>query len=283
VITKEYPFHAPRTLEDAFHLLQRYGEEAKLLAGGMSLVPLMTLGLVQPEAVISLNRLRELDYVREDGDCLRIGAMTHHDGVRTHALIRRHCPVLAEAAGLIGDPQIRHRGTVGGSLAHADPAADYAPAMLVLSARFHIRSLGGERTVAAKEFFKGLMQTDLKRDEILTEVVIPKLAEGTGSAYRRLHRVEGGFAIVAGAAVIEPGYAAARVGLSGVGPHAVLVDVSRHLGQGASAQALEAIAQDVFAASADAYGDLNGDAEYRREMAKVYARRAIEAAAAAMT
>lgn len=283
MITKEYPFHAPRTLEDAFHLLQRYGEEAKLLAGGMSLVPLMTLGLVQPEAVISLNRLRELDYVREDGDCLRIGAMTHHDGVRTHALIRRHCPVLAEAAGLIGDPQIRHRGTVGGSLAHADPAADYAPAMLVLSARFHIRSLGGERTVAAKEFFKGLMQTDLKRDEILTEVVIPKLAEGTGSAYRRLHRVEGGFAIVAGAAVIEPGYAAARVGLSGVGPHAVLVDVSRHLGQGASAQALEAIAQDVFAASADAYGDLNGDAEYRREMAKVYARRAIEAAAAAMT
>jgi carbon-monoxide dehydrogenase medium subunit len=283
MITKEYPFHAPRTLQDAFRLLQRYGEEAKLLAGGMSLVPLMTLGLVQPGAVISLNRLRELDYVREEGDCLRIGAMTRHDVVRTDALIRQHCPVLAEAAGFIGDPQIRHRGTIGGSLAHADPAADYPPVMLVVNALLCIRSLDGERTVAAKDFFKGLLQTDLERGEILTEVVIPKLAKGTGSAYRRLHRVEGGFAIVASAAVVELGFTAARVGLSGVGPHAVLVDVSGHLGRGAGDEALEAVAREVFTASRDAYGDLNGDAEYRREMAKIYAKRALLAAAAATT
>jgi carbon-monoxide dehydrogenase medium subunit len=281
MITKEYPFHAPRTLEEAFRLLQRYGEDAKLLAGGMSLVPLMTLGLAQPEAVISLNHLRDLDYVREDGECLRIGAMTRHDGIRTHALVRQHCPVLAEAAGCIGDPQIRHRGTIGGSLAHADPAADYPPVMLAANALFRIRSLDEERTVAAKDFFKGLMRTDLERGEIFAEVILPKMAPGTGSAYRRLHWVEGGFAIVASAAVIEPGFKAARIGLSGVGPHAVLVDASRHLGSGPTDEALEAIAAEVLAASADAYGDLKGDAEYRREMAKVYAKRAIRAAAAA--
>jgi carbon-monoxide dehydrogenase medium subunit len=283
MITKEYPFHAPQKLEEAVALLQHYGGDAKLLAGGVSLVPLMTLGLVQPEAVISLNHIRELDYVREDGDYLQIGAMTRHDSVRADSLIRQYCPVLAEAAGFIGDPQVRHRGTIGGSLAHADPAADYPPVMLVLNALLRIRSQNGERTVAATDFFKGLLQTDLGRGEILTEVVVPKLAKGSGSAYRRLHRVEGSFAIVASGAVIEPGFKAARVALSGVGPQAVLLDVTRHLAGGVSDEALQAIARDTVAASADAYGDLNGDAEYRREMAKVYAKRAIKAAAEAMT
>ncbi|MET0153389.1 MAG: xanthine dehydrogenase family protein subunit M [Candidatus Binatia bacterium] len=283
MITKEYSFHAPQKLEEAIALLQHYGEDAKLLAGGVSLVPLMTLGLVQPEALISLKHIRELDYVREAGDHLRIGAMTRHDRVRADSLIRQHCPVLAEAAGFIGDPQVRHRGTIGGSLAHADPAADYPPVMLVLNALLRIRNQNGERTVAATDFFKGLLQTDLGRGEILTEVVVPKLAKGSGSAYRRLHRVEGSFAIVASAAVIEPGFKAARVGLSGVGPKAVLLDVTRHLAGGVSDEALQAIARDTVEASADAYGDLNGDAEYRREMAKVYAKRAIKAAAEATT
>jgi aerobic carbon-monoxide dehydrogenase medium subunit len=282
MITKEFSFHAPHELEEAVALLRRYGSEAKLLAGGMTLVPLMTLGLVEPEAVISLNHVRGLDYVREDGDWLRIGAMTRHAAVRSDVLIRRYCPVLAEAAGSIGDTQIRHRGTIGGSLSHADPAADYPPVMVATNARLRIRGAEGERTIAANEFFKGLLETDLRPGEILTEVEVPKLANGSGSAYRRLHRVEGSFPIVAAAAVITPGFTGCRLGLAGVGPRAVLVDASRHLAAGVSEKALEAIARDVAAASREAYGDLNGDAEYRREMAKVYAGRAIRAAAEAM-
>jgi carbon-monoxide dehydrogenase medium subunit len=267
MITKEFPFHAPHELEEAVALLRRYGSGAKLLAGGMTLVPLMTLGLVEPEAVISLNHVRGLDYVREDGDRLRIGAMTRHAAVRSDVLIRRYCPVLAEAAGSIGDTQIRHRGTIGGSLSHADPAADYPPVMLATDARLRIRGAEGERTIAANDFFKGLLQTDLRPGEILTEVEVPKLAKGSGSAYRRLHRVEGSFPIVAAAAVITPGF---------------LVDANRHLAAGVSEKALDAIGRDVAAASTEAYADLNGDAEYRREMAKVYAGRAIRAAAEAI-
>jgi carbon-monoxide dehydrogenase medium subunit len=282
MITKEFAFHAPRQLDEAVALLRHYGSEAKLLAGGMSLVPLMTLGLVEPEALVSLNHVLGLDYVREDGDRLRIGTMTRHDTVRGHSLVRRYCPLLAEAAASIGDPQIRHRGTIGGSLAHADPAADYPPVMVATNARLRLRSAEGERTIAAKGFFKGLLQTDIRVGEILTEVEIPKLADGSRSAYRRLQRVEGSFPIVAAAAVIEPGFAASRVGVAGIGPRAVLLDTSRHLATGVSVEALEAVGRDVAAASTEAYGDLNGDVEYRREMAKVYAGRAIRAAAESM-
>ena len=280
MISQEFEFHAPRKLSDALGLLQRYGDDAKVLAGGMSLVPIMTLGLIQPKVVISFNHIDGLDYINEDKDGLRIGALTRHFSVLNNKLIQKYCPLLTEAAPHIGDVQVRHRGTIGGSLAHADPAADYPPIMLVMNAQFKLQSAKGERTVKARGFFKGLMQTNLEQGEVLTEIQIPKLADGFGSAYLRLHRVEGSFPIVNAAAVIEKGFKAARLGLGGVGQTAVMVDVSKRLAKGLDDAALKGVSDDAYAASADAPGDLNGNADYRRAMIRVFAQRAVKAAAA---
>ena len=282
MITKEYAFHAPRTLEEVFSLVERYGDDAKVLAGGMSLVPMMTLGLVQPEAIISLNHLPNLDYIREDAGSICIGAMTRHHAVVSDPTIRRHCPLLAEAARYIGDVQVQHRGTIGGSLAHADPAADYPPVMLVLGVQFRLQSKKGERIVKAADFFQGLLQTVLEPGELLTEIRIPKPAHEAGTAYLRLHRVEGNFAIVNAAAMIENGFKGARLGLAGIGPKAILLDVSEHVAKGLTEAALRGIAADVSAASSEAFRDLNGGEDYKRAMARVYAQRAVQAAAAHM-
>ena len=281
MISKEYSFHAPKKLEEALSLLTRHGDDAKVLGGGMSLVPVMTLGLMQPEVIVSLNHVPGLDYVKEDGSTIRIGALTRHEKIRTDSVVQRNFPLLSQAASFIGDVQVRHRGTIGGSLAHADPAADYLPVMLVLGAQFRLQSTKGERIVKASDFFKGLMQTVLQPAELLTEVQIPKLKDGAGSSYQRLHRIEGNFAIVNAAAVVEKGFASARVALGGVGPKPVLIDVSRRLTKGLSDDALRGISDDAFDASYEAYGDLNGDSEYRRAMARVYVQRVIRAAAAA--
>ena len=280
MISTEIDFQTPKKLSEVLSLLQLYGADAKILAGGMSLVPMMTLGLLHPERVISLNHVEGLDYVRDDGKVLRVGALTRHATIRSNALIKQHVPLLAEAAEFIGDPQVRNRGTIGGSIAHADPAADYLPVSLAVGAQYRLQKANGERTVAAKDFFRDLMTTLLADDELLTEVVFPKLASGAGSSYQRLHRVEGNFAIVSAAAVVEPGLNGARISLGGVGPIPVLIDVGARLARGASDAALDAIANDAFAASGEAYGDLNGDAAYRRAMARVYARRAAKVAAA---
>ena len=279
MISQEFEFHAPKQLSEALNLLQRYGDDAKVLAGGMSLVPLMTLVLLQPKVIVSFNHIRELDYVNEDKTTLRIGAMTRHSTIRTNSLIGRYCPLLSEAAAYVGDVQVRHRGTIGGSLAHADPAADYQPVMLVTGAQVKLQSAKGERVVKLRDFLKGLMQTDLQASELLTEIQIPKLADGSGSSYQRLHRVEGNFAIVNAAAVIEKGFKAARLALGGVGETAVLVDVSKRLSKGVNDEALRGVSDDAYAASHDAYGDLNGDAAYRKAMARIYAQRVIKAAA----
>jgi carbon-monoxide dehydrogenase medium subunit len=279
MISKEYAFEAPKQLSDALGLLEKYGDDAKVLAGGMSLVPTMTLGLVQPEVVISLNHIPNLDYVKEAGNVLKIGALTRHDTVRKHPLVRQHCPLLSEAATCIGDVQVRHRGSIGGSVAHADPAADYPPVMLVLGAQFRLQRAKGDRTVPASAFFKDLMQTALEPGELVTEIEVPKLPAGAGSSYLRLHRVEGNFAIVAAAAVVERGCKSVRLGLAGVGPKAVALDVTARFTKGVTDAALDAVRADAMAASGDAYGDLNGDADYRRAMAQVFAVRAIRAAA----
>jgi aerobic carbon-monoxide dehydrogenase medium subunit len=281
MISKEYSFHAPKKLDEALSLLARHGDDAKVLSGGMSLVPVMTLGLVQPDVVVSLNHIPGLDYVKDEGGTVRIGALTRHEKIRSDPLVQRSFALLSQAAAFIGDVQVRHRGTIGGSLAHADPAADYLPVMLVLGAQFRLQRAKGERIVNAGEFFKGLMQTVLQPAELLTEIQIPKLKDGAGSSYQRLHRVEGNFAIVSAAATVEKGFASARIALGGVGPKAVLIDVTHRLTKGLSDDALRGISDDAFDASYEAYGDLNGDSDYRRAMARVYAQRVIRAAAAA--
>ena len=279
MISKEYAFETPKQLSEALGLLEKYGDDATVLAGGMSLVPTMTLGLVQPEVVISLNHIPNLDYVKEDGPLLRIGALTRHDTVRKNPLIQKHCALLSEAATCIGDVQIRHRGSIGGSIAHADPAADYPPVLLVLGAHIRLQRAKGERTVAASAFFKDLMQTALEGGELVTEIQGPKLPPDAGSAYLRLHRVEGNFAIVAAAAVVEKAFRSVRLGLAGVGPKAVLVDVTARFRNGLTEEAMKGMRADALRASGDAYGDLNGDADYHRAMAQVYAERAIRTAA----
>ncbi len=279
MITQEFDFRAPHQIDEVLRLLADNADGAKLLAGGMSLVPMMTLGLVQPRMVISLNHLAGRAYVREDGAALLIGAGTAHAEIAHQPLVARHCPLLAEAARHIGDVQVRNRGTIGGSLVHADPAADYLPVMAAVGARMIVRGLKGTREIPAHAFFSGLMQTAVAPHELLVEIVVPRLRART--AYRRLHRIEGNFAIVNAAAVVEGAGGAARVAVGGVGPAPLTLDVSAELRGGASADALDAVAARVYQAAADAPEDLNATTEYRRRMAAVYARRALAAACAA--
>jgi carbon-monoxide dehydrogenase medium subunit len=262
VIADEYDFHRPRVLREALELLAVLGDDAKVLAGGMSLVPMMGLGLLAPEALISLNHMSGLDGVEEDGDRLRIGAMTRHASVMSHPLMLQHAPLFAEAARRIGDVQVRNRGTFGGSFAHADPAADYLPVAMVTGARFWVESTRGARSLEAAAFFEGMMSTALEPDELLVAVEVPKIARGAGVSYQRLHRVEGSFPIVAAAAVVEGG--AARLALGGVGPGPVAADL-----EGVAPDDDQAISDAAYEASRDAFGDLNGDASYRRAMARV--------------
>ncbi|HKQ00654.1 MAG TPA: xanthine dehydrogenase family protein subunit M [Actinomycetes bacterium] len=280
MISNEIEFHAPATLEEALGLLASDGDEVTVLSGGMSLVPMMNLGIVRPEKVLSLNKLSELGRVTERDGQLVIGALVRHTEVATHPLIRQHCPVLASAAGMIGDTQVRNRGTIGGSVAHADPAADYLPVLAALGGRVTLSSSAGERTLSPDEFFIDLMFTSREPEEIVTAVTVPKLAAGWRSAFTRLARVEGSFAIVNAAAVVAGDGGSAVVGLGGVGPTPLVVDVTGQLRGGVDEASLAAVGELVREAAKDASGDLMSDAGYRREMASVFARRACAAAAA---
>jgi carbon-monoxide dehydrogenase medium subunit len=278
VIATEFAFHAPTSVADALALLDRHRDRAKVLAGGMSLVPLLSLGLVHPEAVVSLNHVGNLDAIREVGNALRLGALARHDAIHRHPQVRRHLPLLSEAAAAIGDVQVRNRGSLGGSLVHADPAADYLGVMLVLHARFRLQRLGGERWLDAREFFADVMTTTLQPDELLTEIEIPKLPPGSGCAHERLRRVEGAFPIVTASVWIAPGLGEARLGLGGVGPRPCVLDITSELSQGVTASALTAIGEAADHAASGALADLNGSVEYRRAMARTLSRRAVRAA-----
>jgi carbon-monoxide dehydrogenase medium subunit len=238
----------------------------------MSMVPAMNLGISRPTVVISLNHLAELDYVREDGDVVRIGAMTRHARVLTDELIGEAFPLLRYAASVIGDVQVRNRGTIGGSIAHADPAADYLPVMLALGASFRIVSSSGEREIAARDFFLGVMETAMSPSELLVEIALPKLAAGTGTAYRRLARLEGSFPLANAAAVVNGGPALVAVGATTGAPFVFEVE---------DPEALDSVAEAAMAAAGNgAFDDVMASAGYRRAMAGVYARRAVEAALA---
>jgi carbon-monoxide dehydrogenase medium subunit len=270
MISNEIEFHRPSTLRAALDLLAADGDDVTVLAGGMSLLPMMNLGIVRPEKVLSLNRLGELAGVAERDGELVIGALVRHEAVATGPLVRRHCPLLAAAARVVGDVQVRNRGTIGGSLAHADPAADYLPALAAMGARVTLSSNRGERTQPVGEFLVDVMLTSREPDELVTSITVPKLPDGWGSAFRRLARVEGSFAIVNAAAVVAGDRSVATVALGGVGPRPVVLDVSAALD--------DAVGEAAFQAAAGATGDQLSDAGYRRQMASVLARRALRAA-----
>ncbi len=285
MIPAAFEYHTPKTLDDALKLLERHGDEAKVLAGGHSLLPMMKLRLAAPRYVVDLGKLRGLSYVRSDGETIAIGAMTTHAEIEAAGLLHSRCPLLPETAAEIGDVQVRNRGTIGGSLAHADPAADYPASVLALDAELVLMSSSGPRTVAAREFFVDLLTTQLRPGEILTEIRVPAAGKREGAAYAKLHQPASGFAIVGVAARIVLGgnskVESAAVGITGVGPKAYRAEaVEKALAGKKADEKTIADAARGAVKGIDALSDLHASAEYRREMAVVFARRAIERAAA---
>ncbi len=282
MIPASFDYHAPSTVEEAVGLLTEAGDDAKLLAGGQSLLPVLRLRLAAPEVVIDLGRVDELRGIRVDGDALVIGAMTPHHEIATDATIREHARVLCEAAATVADPQVRHRGTFGGALAHADPAGDMPAPVLALGGEMVVVGPGGRRTVPAADFFEDLFTTALAEDEILAEVRIPS-HRGWGGHYAKFTRVAQQWSIVAVAAAVraEAGtIAEARVALTNMGSTAVRATAVEEALVGAAAD--DETVRAAAARAADGTSpptDTNGDADYRRHLATVLTRRAVLAAA----
>ena len=284
MIPAAFDYHAPTTVEEALQLLATSGDDVKILAGGQSLIPVLRLRLAAPEVMIDLGKITELRGIRDDGDALVIGAMTPHSEVASSPLVRQHATVLAEAAETVADPQVRHRGTFGGALAHADPAGDLPAPVLALGAELEIAGPGGRRTVPAAEFFEGLFATAIGEDEILTQVRVPKHT-GWGGHYEKFTRVAQQWSIVAVAAAVRAeggSIAEARVALTNMGAVPIRAHAVEQAlrGQPATAQAVAA-ACAAAAEGTDPPTDLNGDADYRRHLAGVLTRRAVLAAAGA--
>jgi carbon-monoxide dehydrogenase medium subunit len=281
MIPAAFEYHAPTDLEEALQLLASSGD-VKVLAGGQSLIPILRLRLAAPEVIVDLGRIESLRGIREDGDALVIGAMTTHDMVARSELVSTHALLLTRAVQLVADPAVRHRGTFGGSLAHADPAGDLLATALALDASFVIVGPSGSRTVAAADFFQDLFTTAIGESEILTEVRVPKHT-GWGAHYEKFARIAQQWAIVAVAATvrIEGGtIAQACVGLTNMG--------SVPIRASATEQALVGLAPDAAAIAAAVAeiaegtrppSDINGDSDYRRHLAPVLARRSVLAAA----
>ncbi|HWL99492.1 MAG TPA: xanthine dehydrogenase family protein subunit M [Nocardioidaceae bacterium] len=283
MIPAAFDYHAPTSLDEALRLLGS-SDDVKVLAGGQSLIPVMRLRLAAPETVVDLGKIDQLRGIREDGDALVIGAMTPHAVVAKDPLVHEHARVLAEAAKTVADPQVRHRGTFGGSLVHADPAGDMPAPALALGAEFVVAGSGGTRTVAADDFFEGIFTTAVGEDEVLVEVRIPKHT-GWGGHYEKFTRVAQQWSIVAvGAAVrVEGGnIAEARIGLTNMGSTPIRARAVEEAlaGQPASAEAVRAAAARA-AEGTDPPSDTNGDADYRRHLASVLTGRAVLAAAGA--
>jgi aerobic carbon-monoxide dehydrogenase medium subunit len=284
VIPASFDYVAPTSVAEALAVLAEAGDDAKVLAGGQSLLPILRMRLNAPEKVVDLGRIEELRGVREDGDQLVIGAMTTYADVLASDLVRQHAGVLTDAIKEVGDPQIRHRGTVGGALVHADPAGDVGAPALALDAEFVITGTGGERTVAAGDFFRDLFETAVGEGELLTAIRIPKHT-GWGSHYEKFVRVVHQWSIVAVAATVRVdggSIAEARIGLTNMGstPLRATAVEQALVGKAATEEAVRA-ACAAAAEGTNPPSDLNGDADYRRHLATVLTRRAVLAAAGA--
>lgn len=262
--------------EHAIALLAEHGDDAKLLAGGHSLLPLMKLRLATPAVLVDVGRLRELSYVRDGGDHLAIGALTRHRDVETDALLLEHAPLLPRTASHVGDPQVRHRGTIGGSLAHGDPASDLPATVLALGGTLVAAGPDGTREIAADDFFLGFFETALREDELLTEIRVPKVT-GAGWSFQKFNRRAQDWAIVGVAAIHDPHGIGTRVGLVNMDARPVRAAATEQaLASGGSVADAAALAADGLEPPAD----LNGGVEYRRHLASVLVRRALTEAGA---
>lgn len=273
MIPARFDYEVAGSVEEAVRLLGE-SDDAKLLAGGHSLLPLMRLRFARPSLLVDIGRLSDLAYVRDAGDRVAIGALTRHHDLATSDVLARACPLLAFTAGQVGDPQVRHRGTIGGSVAHGDPASDLPAALLALDAELVATGPGGERTIPAADFFRGFLETALAPQELLTEIRVPKL--GGGSAYVKFNRRAQDWATVAVAVAVTDG--GARVALVNMGPtplRATAVEAALAGGAGLDEAAATA------AEGTSPPSDTNGSADYRRHLATVLTRRALEKALAA--
>ncbi len=285
MIPADFEYVAPTTLAEAVAALGEAGEDAKILAGGQSLIPVLRLRLAFPTTLVDLSRISELRGVTEEGDALVIGAMTKHSDVIEDPLVQQHAPLLAVATSTVADPAVRHRGTFGGALAHADPAGDLAAVALALDAELVAEGPGGRRTIAARDFFVDYLETTLSPDEILAAVRVPKLAGTWGVRYEKFNRVAQAWAIVGVAAAVrmEGGsIAEARIGLTNMGSTPVRPSQVEAALVGASDAAAVTAACSSVADGLTPPSDLGGQADYRAHLAKVLTARAV-AHAAGMT
>ena len=282
MIPREFQYHAPKTLPDALGLLQQLGDEAKVLAGGHSLLPMMKLRFAQPGHLIDLGRIPELKGIREDGGTIRIGAMTTESELIESKLLREKCPLIVEGARQISDPQVRYKGTIGGDIAHGDPGNDHPALMLALSASFVLKGAAGERVVAADGFFRGTYDTLLQPGEIITEIRIPVPATGTGYCYAKLKRKTGDFATAAAAVTIRmqgDKVGDVAIALTNVGATALKARAAESALRGKpfdDAAVNEAVR--LATSICDPVADQRGDVEYKTAMAGEMTRTALQTA-----
>ncbi|HUA33728.1 MAG TPA: xanthine dehydrogenase family protein subunit M [Candidatus Binataceae bacterium] len=276
-----FEYHRASSVKEALSFLSQFGDDAKILSGGHSLIPMMKLRLAQPAHLIDIGPVRELAQIREEGGRVVIGGLATHHAVEASAVVRGKLAMLAECAAQIGDIQVRNRGTIGGSLAHADPAADYPAAVLALEGEITIEGSGGARKVNAADFFLDLMTTAVKPGEILTQVSFAPLAQGAGTVYLKHRHPASGFATVGVAAIVTmkgANFDKVRVGITGLGSKAFRATGVESVLTGKGAAAIVEAASHA-ADGIDATSDSYASADFRAELVRVYTRRALEQAA----
>jgi len=282
MIPAPFDYHAPKTLDEAIALLGRLGDTAKILAGGQSLIPAMRFRLAGPETLVDIGRIRDLAYVEERGDHLAIGAMTREQALEASPVVAASYPLLLDTAKVIADPVVRNRATVGGNLAHADPANDHPATMLAYGAQVVARGASGSRTIAIDDLFVGLFETSLKPGEILTEIRIPKPGKASGGAYLKIERKVGDYAVAAVAVQLELAGAAIRtirIGLTNVSsvPMRAKHAEAALTGKPPTDDVLEA-AGKAAAAECDPSADLRGQIDYKRDLVRVLIKRTVRRA-----
>lgn len=285
MIPANFEYFAPTTIADAVQLLAQHGDDCKVLAGGHSLIPAMKLRLTQIPVLVDIGKIADLSYINVDSDTIRIGAMTTHGAIAASADIKQHCPLLAECGAQVGDQQVRNRGTFGGSLVHADPAADWPAAVLALNAELVLQGASGARVVKASDFFVDMLTTDLQAGELLTEIRIAKPAQPNASAYLKVPQAASGFAIVGVAVQLEMDGSTCKsacIGVTGLAPKAYRATSVEAALAGATLDdaTLSAAAAKADADASDAMGDMHASEDYRRHLARVYAKRAVQTAVA---
>ncbi len=285
MIPTNFEYFAPTSIEQALALLDQHGEDAKILSGGHSLIPVLKLRLASPGVVIDIGRIAELKAIKVAGSTISIGANATHAEIAANAELKTHCPLLAETAAQIGDQQVRNRGTIGGSLAHADPAADWPAAILALNAEIVARSSQGTRAIKASDFFLDLMTSAVESDEIVTEIRVAKPAQPAAAVYLKVPQSASGFAVVGVAAQLKIANGkceAVSIGVTGLAPKPFrATSVEDELrGKTLDEAAISAASVKADAEADDAMEDIHASGDYRRHLARVYAKRAVMAAAA---